>query len=220
MKKFFAMLAILLPMAVMAQEEKDASLPIPQSETQFSLAAQLSKYGYANSDALSLIQAARISKQLGFTSEARAKVEPSETVTTGSEQKHGQVALDPSKLLADAKSMANNDGVLLALIDDVESNVRGAVNSPRYSDDCVNANSTDSYNIRFRGGELAIVTVIGDGDTDLDLYIYDENGNLVDSDTDYTDDCVCTWTPKWTGNFNIRIKNRGSVYNCYKMRTN
>jgi hypothetical protein len=218
MKKFFAMLAIMLPMAVMAQEEKDASLPVPQSETQLRLAAELSKYGYANNDALSLIQAARISKQYGFTPEARAKEDPAEAQTAGSEQKRGQVSLDPDKLLTDAKGMAGNDGVLLALIDEASSGTRGA--GHKYSNDCVNAHSTDTYTIRFYADELAIVTVVGDGDTDLDLYVYDSNGNLIDSDLDYTDNCVCTWTPRWTGNFTIKIKNRGSVYNCYLLRTN
>lgn len=54
-------------------------------------------------------------------------------------------------------------------------------------------------------------------ETDLDLYIYDENGNLIDSDIDNTDICVCTWTPRWTGRFKIKIVNRGSVYNNYRL---
>ena len=50
--------------------------------------------------------------------------------------------------------------------------------------------------------------------------MYDENGNLVDSDSDYTDNCVCTFTPRWTGYFKIRVVNRGGVYNNYVLRTN
>ena len=53
-----------------------------------------------------------------------------------------------------------------------------------------------------------------------EIYVYDNNGNLIDSDTDYTDNCVCTWTPRWTGNFRIRVVNRGNVYNQYILRTN
>ena len=102
------MIAMILPMAVMAQEEKDTTVVIPQSENTLRVAAELSKYGYANNDALSL----------------------------------------------------------------------------------------------------------------LGLYVYDNNGNLIDKDDDYTDNCVCTWTPRWTGNFRIKIVNRGSVYNRYVLRTN
>lgn len=83
--------------------------------------------------------------------------------------------------------------------------------------ECVNAYTTDTYTVTFKGGEEATVLVSGDGDTDLDLYIYDENGNLIESDTDSLDTMLCSWTPKWTGKFKIKIKNLGSVKNYYTM---
>ena len=221
MKKNIVIIALMLPMAVMAQEEKDTTVAIPQVQNSLRIAAELSKYGYANRDALSLIQAARLSKQSGFTLEDRNKAGGDEMRPAPEEEKKGgQVSLDPAKLLADAKAMAGDDGVLLALIDDVNSNLRGAVGGPKYARSSVNAGGSDIYNISFRGGEFAMVTVIGDGDTDLDLYVYDENGNLIDSDTDYSDNCICTWTPRWTGNFRIKIVNRGRVYNRYVLNTN
>lgn len=219
MKKFFALIALMLPLTVMAQEMKDAAITVPQSGNTLRMAAELSKYGYATKDALSLIQAARLSKQAGFTLEEKEKTTEGEAIAEEG-QKGGQVSLDVAKLLADAKAMAGDDGVLLALIDDVNSNVRGAVGGPKYASSHVNAGATDVYNVSFRAGETAIVTVSGDGDTDLDLYIYDNNGNLIDSDTDYSDDCVCVWTPRWTGNFIIKIRNRGRVYNSYVIYTN
>lgn len=82
----------------------------------------------------------------------------------------------------------------------------------------VKAHATDVYNQVFYKGEEVIVFVNGDGSTDLDLYIYDENGNLIDSDIDNTDTCICRFTPKWRGNFTIKIKNRGNVYNRYHLR--
>ena len=221
MKKFLVMIAMMLPVAAMAQEEKDTTVVIPQSENTLRVAAELSKYGYANKDALSLIQAARLSKQAGFTLEERKKFEIEEMRPAPEGGKSGgQVSVDPAKLLADAKALAGDDGILLALIDDVNSNVRGAVGGPKYSNSYVSAGGTDIYNTQFRAGESAIVTVVGDGDTDLDLYIYDNNGNLIDSDTDYSDNCVCTWVPRWTGTFKIKIVNRGNVYNSYLLRTN
>ena len=96
----------------------------------------------------------------------------------------------------------------------------GAVGGPKSNTDRVQANDTDRYEVEFRGGEQARVVVDGDGDTDLDLYIYDQNGNLITKDDDNTDYCICTWTPKWTGKFTIRIVNRGNVYNEYTIRTN
>ncbi len=84
-------------------------------------------------------------------------------------------------------------------------------------DDTVLANHTDVYTLTFEAGVEARILVIGDGDTDLDLFIYDENGNLIDSDEDDTDRCVASVTPKWTGKFTVKIKNWGDVYNDYRL---
>ena len=83
--------------------------------------------------------------------------------------------------------------------------------------DKVLAGYTDTWTYTFRANSEARVTVEGDGDTDLDLYIYDENNNLIAKDDDNIDYCICTWTPKWTGTFKIKIVNRGSVYNRYHL---
>ncbi len=50
--------------------------------------------------------------------------------------------------------------------------------------------------------------------------IYDQNGNLICSDTDYTDRLLCSWYPRWRGDFRIKIVNRGNVYNEYDLVTN
>ena len=81
----------------------------------------------------------------------------------------------------------------------------------------VEGRTADQYVRWFAGGREATVVVSGDGDTDLDLYVYDENGNLVASDTDGSYQCAVSWTPRWTGRFTIRIVNRGRVYNRYKI---
>ena len=191
-------------MALMAQEKKDASVSIPQSENTIRMAAELSKYGYAHNDALSLIQAARLCKQAGLVKADVEKKEEQGKESTA--QKKGKVK-------------AAGNGVLLALIDEVGT-TRGAVGGSRYNSTYVKAKGTDVYHISFRAGQTAVVTVIGDGDTDLDLYVYDENGNLIDKDVDYSDDCVVSFVPKWTGVFTIKIMNRGNLYNNYIMRTN
>ncbi|MFO1032394.1 MAG: hypothetical protein U1F60_15035 [Planctomycetota bacterium] len=96
----------------------------------------------------------------------------------------------------------------------------GRVGGPGEITTRVEAHDTDQYEIRFHGEELAQIIVRGDGDTDLDLYVYDENDNLIASDTDSTDVCVVRWTPRWTGNFRVRVKNLGRVYNRYTLTTN
>ena len=83
--------------------------------------------------------------------------------------------------------------------------------------DVVKAHDTDTYRIYCHSGEEAEVLVIGDGDTDLDVYVYDENGNLIEKDIRPGDDCYVNWTPKWSGYFKIKIKNWGNVSNRYVM---
>lgn len=94
------------------------------------------------------------------------------------------------------------------------------VDGPNYHRDVVLAKSSDVYHMRFRAHETAEIAVSGDGDTDLDLYVYDSSGNLIESDDDLTDECYVSWTPRWTGTFRVEVVNRGSVYNSYSLRTN
>ncbi len=69
--------------------------------------------------------------------------------------------------------------------------------------------------IVFRGNEFAEFLVIGDGDADIDLYVYDSRGKLVKSDVDPanrgSDLCLCEWTPPQTQEYRIVLKNVSTV---------
>ncbi len=86
--------------------------------------------------------------------------------------------------------------------------------------DVVAPHSTNIYHWTFVGRELEVLFVSGDGDSDIDLYVYDENGNLVAKDDDYSDDCLVRFTPRWTGRFTIKVVNRGKYANRYTIGTN
>jgi hypothetical protein len=86
--------------------------------------------------------------------------------------------------------------------------------------DVVRAHSTNVYRMTFVGGEWEVLAVSGDGDTDLDLYVYDENGNLVAKDDDNSDDCMVRFIPRWTGPFTVKVVNRGHYANRYTLGTN
>ncbi len=80
----------------------------------------------------------------------------------------------------------------------------------------VEARSTDTLTVTLRGGETTRIRLSGDGDTCLELRVYDENGNLVASDTvGLGDDREVFVRPKWTGKFSIKVANLGTVYNRY-----
>jgi hypothetical protein len=225
LKQLVLSAAMLLSVSAFAQQAQPAAEVTgkenPQQAELLDMAGKLVKYGYEKKDALPLIQAVLIYKQLGVTDakDQAAKTQEGTAPATGITKKD-QISLNEAQILADATKFADGDKTLLALIKDAEKSTRGAAGGPRRVCDSVNGNCTDIWRITFRAGEPAYVAVSGDGDTDLDLYVYDDKGNLIDSDTDYTDNCVCTWTPRWTGNFRIKIVNRGGVYNRYILRTN
>jgi hypothetical protein len=209
---------------VAAQEEKKPQEGTPsEALAAIRLANELVKYGYANNEALPLIQAVEIivstptQKLETVKTEQVSKSDAENAKTTG-------ISYAPATLLADAKELAQGDETLLALIKKVESQIeqpsRGRVNGPGEAHRRVYGGSTITDYVTFKGNFLAEVLVSGDGDTDLDLYVYDENGNLVESDTDYTDDCYVRWYPKWTGTFVVKVVNRGRVHNDYVLLTN
>jgi hypothetical protein len=98
--------------------------------------------------------------------------------------------------------------------------VAGDTRGPRVAHSSVEAFGTHSYTFFFRGEERWAIAVSGDGDTDLDCYLYDAGGNLVASDDDASDECRLGGVPRWTGTFTLRIVNRGRVYNTYDLATN
>ena len=212
-----------LSILAFAQEEKPVSDKKASPElSALQTAAGLARYGYENYSATALIEAAKIIIETPVQ-ELDAKETPDEPQQV--QEKPTRLRLNPDQLLADAQKYAGKDKVVVSYAKQVEKMVkdgktRGAVGGPRYGEGRVYGKTYKDYEVKFWASELAEVIVIGDGDNDLDLYIYDQNGNLIASDTDYTDQCVCRWVPAWTGAFRIRIVNRGAIYSDFAIATN
>jgi hypothetical protein len=96
----------------------------------------------------------------------------------------------------------------------------GATNGAQRGHEVVLPRGTTSYHLKFDVGDQALVSIRGDGSTDLDFYVYDSSGNLVAWDEDATDFTLLAWTPRWTGYFDIKIVNRGNQENLFNMLTN
>jgi len=175
-------------------------------------ANMLARYGYSAKDPMALITAARIKKEAGGSDSKAARVDGKAGAA-----KNKPDALSVEAILARAKELSTGRADLIAMADDVaNAKGRGAINGPGTLLTVVSARAVDNFRVTFRGGEPARVLVSGDGDSDLDLYIYDENGKLVCDDTDGTDTMVCAWTPRYTGPFTIRVRNLG-VANQYRI---
>lgn len=240
MKKlcFMAVVAV-LAMMVSCNSEKPEEQQAQNPEEKVALEAEqpsgiqalrlgrtLALYGYKYESAEALIEAANIL--------ADVKMAALEVAVTrgGKAEDDGEAdearSFEPEALLASAKEMAGEDAALLAMIKRVEEKLAAAESSERGATACsgrshedrVFGGDFDDYKVEFAGGELAVCTVIGDGSTDLDLYITDEDYNLVTEDVDYTDNCYCAWRPDTTATYVIRIVNRGEVKNHYTIAVN
>lgn len=78
------------------------------------------------------------------------------------------------------------------------------------SDHFVDADAGVSYLEPFKGGELAQVEITGDGGSDIDLYVYDLEGNLIARSISYGHVEYVEFTPSETADFEIRIENFGT----------
>ena len=187
----------------------------PTDVQSLATAHALIRHGDHHQDPHALITAARIIQQIG-TSPTRAVL--AEGVRGPAKEAANGRTVDA--LLQRAKTMSGQRADIVAAADDVaRSSQRGRVGGPGRVESVVPAEGTHTYRIAFRGGESALVLVSGDGDSDLDLFVYDENGRLVCSDEDETDDMVCGWTPRRDATFRVVIKNLG-IPNEYFMLTN
>lgn len=198
---------------------KRGSSPQADAVVQAAMADQLIQYGDKNKDPLALITAARILNGLGVKDEKREK----KTEGKGDDKAAKSAPRDqsPAGVLARAKEYAGGRSDLIALADEAaKGGTRGAGGGPIRHADTAPARTRMHYNVRFRGGEPAVLAISGDGDTDLDLYVYDENGNQICRADRAGDDEICRWTPRWTGTFRITVVNLGGVYNNFRMWSN
>jgi hypothetical protein len=63
------------------------------------------------------------------------------------------------------------------------------------------------FDVALRGGVSYRVYVAPvEPGVDFDLYVYDENGNLVEQDTRTASDALCYINPRWTGPFRLKVK--------------
>ena len=84
-----------------------------------------------------------------------------------------------------------------------------------YRADRVRAFDTDTWRVWVPAGYRQVL-VKGDGDTDLDCFVYDRTA-LIGSDTDSTDLCMVEFHNPSGRYMTIRVQNLGSVYNQYEI---
>ena len=174
----------------------------------------------ADGDALGMFAAARQVAAIGLREGSPEK----QTEGTENAEKDGEAPIREPKAMLEAALAEAGDGPLAAMIEEeITVEGRGREPGPLHYITQVDAYDDDRYRLEsmvFEGGEWAEVAIIGDGDTDLDLYVYDEFGNLICASEDAFDDEYCEWVPAFTGPFLVVVRNYGDVYNEYELLTN
>ncbi len=185
------------------------------------LASELASYGYRTSSPLSLLTAAELLMQASPSplSGKQGTRNPNVAAKSGR-----AVTFEPGAMISSALSMASGNANVTALAGQLQARLasgpKGAVGGPQSTTDRVLSNTTDIWEINFRGGERGSIRVDGDGDTDLDCYVYNSSGTLVAYDNDLTDYCILDWYQPSTGTIRMEIRNLGDVYNQYVLSTN
>ncbi|RTZ17281.1 hypothetical protein EJ063_00425 [Vibrio aquaticus] len=217
---WLAMAVVLAPNALADQEEnidKESKVAPDSTISNLIVANNLAMKGVEDKDPLLLITSAKLIKLNSVEQKDREKKSEGGTKST----KQERARYDAQTLLEYAEEWSGDNDAYASLIKQVENlSTRGRIGGNAIHSDRVEAGAVDTYVVPFYGREVAEVAVIGDGDTDIDLHIYDHNGNLICEDTDATDTTYCYWVPRFDGDFIITIKNYGSVYNAYDLLTN
>jgi hypothetical protein len=73
------------------------------------------------------------------------------------------------------------------------------------------------YDATVQGGAPASISILGAGNTDLDIWVYDEEGHLVGSGTSVSDREQVSWTPRSAGQFRIKVRNLGNEVDLFRL---
>lgn len=221
-KAIFTSVLLIILLSASAQVSQHAK-GTPRWVKDYEMSIELIKYGYQTKNAMPLIMAIQIWQSLSVTESDSTLVrayQDSSSSLAGTEPKRSIVNFSREQILKDIELYADGNQSLLALKKEALSATRGSL-GPRLSrTDIVQSHSTDVWKIRVRGGVQTYVVVSGDGDTDLDVKIYDENGKIVADSENGCESDVLSFVPRWTAVYTIKIKNLGSVYNRYVLTMN
>jgi hypothetical protein len=90
----------------------------------------------------------------------------------------------------------------------------GAVTGPRTFTDTVQPVSQQNYRVTFKAGQIAQFTIAGQGNTDVEIRVFDLRNTMVASSTaNFTDKRSVSWTPPRTQTYRVELRNNGPFPN-------
>lgn len=193
----------------------------PGGAATLSLAHELYAIGVASGDALTVLTAAKLAATVDLKEGGEIKME-----TTGdapAEDAAGATddPVDAAQMFAMAAQLAGDDAALKGIIDDAAAEgSRGRIGGAVRWKSKLPGGRTDVWEVPFYGNSYAEVAIVGDGDSDLDIEVTDENGNVICYDVSRSDQVYCDFVPAWNGYFYITVNNLGPSRNSYYLLTN
>ena len=168
------------------------------------LSAELYAAGTAAQDPLLLIAAAQLRKSLAFRGPAEA------------------APLEWQVMLSEAQAFAAGDEALLGIIADVQAEAsKGVASGPVYQIGRLTPGAVDKFPaMAFAAGDYAEIYVEAKSATDLNLRVFDSQGQLVCADTDPSPIAYCGWTAATGGDFAVQVENLGPQDTGYALMTN
>lgn len=123
-----------------------------------------------------------------------------------------------SHMLAEARSFGGGDPAIDAAIAQIRAvEPKGLqYGGAGIVVDTVAGNAVNSYRLRFKGGQVAVVMLLGTGG--LELVVTDERGNRLCANAGRRPECV--WAPRWTGDFILHVRNPAKQANSYQLTAN
>ncbi len=208
-----------------------------------SQAARLAAQGEKQGSPLMLLAAAELLVKLTQSDRDLTVIE---VQREGEQGEPTMAPLDPDALIEKARKLAKDQPEVLAAVETLADSMlsggrdgvveeQGAelpklkigdqtfvLINPAEEEQRLNPGATYKVSqLTFEGGKPAIVGVCGDGDGDLDLWVYDGNtGDLIGSDTDATSICEVKWVTRYQGPFTVIVKNLGEQWERFYLLAN
>jgi hypothetical protein len=207
------------PVAAKGPNVKSSATGTKGAVATLAMAQDLYTLGMANKDALTVLTAAKLAGSVEVKQVERKK--GTKGTELAGEDEGKDLPVDAATMMALAKELAGEDEVLAGLVEDamVEAG-RGRVGGVSSTLSRLPAGQTDTWEVPFYGDSYAELAVVGDGDSNLDVLVTDENGNTICYDVSWSDKIYCDFVPRWNGYFYVTVQNNGASRNSYYLMTN
>lgn len=213
-----ASIAVALAGPVVAQDRTGENLgagsgqvsPAAEAVGTASDALSLAAWAREAEDAEAMLVAARMLASVGTLG---GTAEPDSAVSAAATGAASGAAPSAASLFDEATTLAAGDTDILARITAARAVApRGLIGGAMSWVRDIPASSDVTYRLAAYGGYVWNIVAAGDGDTDVDMEIRDENGNLICRDIAPYSRASCRFTPAWNGYFSVRIINLGPVW--------